>query len=165
MSGRTLVLNSSGEPHSIIPHDEAIVLVLSEKAFMVEGSGVIFHSPSIEVEAPSVLQLNRYVKLPASRRSVMLTRKNVCARDRHVCAYGDEDHPGDTMDHIIPKAKGGEHSWLNVVCSCRHHNQQKGRKTLEELGWELKYEPFRPHGIGVYLRSLNPQPDWEKYLV
>ena len=162
-ANRTLVLNASGEPHSVISHEDAICLMLDEKASMVLGSGKTFHSPSMQLEAPSVVQLHRYVRLPDIRRKVLLTRRNVVARDNFECAYCDDE--ATTMDHIVPKYLGGKHIWKNVTASCRPCNQRKGKKTLEELGWELTRKPYEPSGVGIYIRSLRVPSEWEPYLV
>ena len=100
--------------------------------------------------------------MPAKHRSVMLTTRNVLARDKYECAYCGQT--ADTVDHIHPKALGGRHTWENAVSACRICNARKGNKTLKTLGWTLRFEPTRPTGVAAHLLSMNPREDWFPYL-
>jgi 5-methylcytosine-specific restriction endonuclease McrA len=85
------------------------------------------------------------------------------ARDAHRCAYCDG--VGDTIDHVVPRSRGGRHEWTNVVAACRRHNMQKGDRLLEELGWKLRTEPRVPEGISWRWRYLNEiDPLWAPFL-
>ena len=153
---RCLLLNASYEPHSIISDRDAVCMYLDDVIEAVEYSGEVMRSPSITVMVPSVARLKRYVPMPEHMRSVMLTRKAVCARDADICAYCGGT--ADTIDHIVPRAKGGRHVWENVVAACRRCNHKKGNKTLEQLGWKNHNEPFRPQGIGARILAIHPPP-------
>jgi 5-methylcytosine-specific restriction endonuclease McrA len=159
---RCLLLNASYEPHSIISDRDAVCMYLDDVIEAVVYSGEVMRSPSITVMVPSVARLIRYVPMPEHMRSVMLTRKAVCARDHYVCAYCLGE--ADTMDHVQPRAKGGRHVWENVVASCHRCNHRKGNKTLEQLGWKMHNTPYRPQGIGARILALQPDPAWEPYL-
>jgi len=159
---RALLLNASHEPLAIIRDRDAVELYLEKLADPVAYSGQEFHSPSITVPVPSVLALRNYVVLPANRRSIMLNTRNVCARDRHICAYCGNH--ADTVDHIVPRALGGKNTWENVVAACRRCNSKKGQRTLDELGWTLGHTPYRPRGVSAYLLKIPPEPAWEPYL-
>lgn len=162
MGHRVLLLNASFEPHSIIRDRDAVCLLLDDLIETVEPSDQVMRSPSTIVEVPSVARLKRYVTLPNHLRSVMLTRAAVCARDNHTCAYC-RGH-ADTMDHVTPRARGGPHTWENVVAACRRCNQQKGDRLLADLGWELHREPYRPVGVAARLLAQRPEPAWRAYL-
>ena len=159
---RALLLNASYEPHSIVDDRDAITLLLDGDVEVIENSEYAFHSPSITIPVPSVIRLIRYVVMPAKHRSVMLTTRNVLARDKYVCAYCNGI--AETMDHVIPRARGGLHVWENVTASCRKCNHKKGNKLLSQLGWTLTRVPTRPSGVAAHLLSMHPQPEWEPYL-
>ena len=159
---RALLLNASFEPHSIIDDRDAITLRLDGDVEVIENSEYAFHSPSITIQVPSVIRLVRYVVMPAKHRSVMLTTRNVLARDKYVCGYCLG--VAQTTDHIVPRAKGGLHVWENVVAACRKCNHTKGNKLLSQLGWTLHITPTRPHGVAAHLLSMKPQPEWAPYL-
>ena len=163
---RALLLNASREPLAIIRDRDAVELYLEQLAFPIEYSGEVFHSPSINVLVPSVLALYQYVVMPAKHRSIMLTTRNVCARDGHQCGYCHRElASGDgTIDHIVPRARGGKNTWENVTAACRKCNGKKGRHTLEELGWTLDRKPYRPKGVDAHLLKTKPEPAWMPYL-
>ena len=159
---RALLLNASGEPLSIVRDRDAVVLTLAGLADPIEDSGRLFRSPSIAVPVPSVLQLRRYIPIPAHHRSVMLTTANVLARDGYECAYCGGR--ADTMDHITPRAAGGPHAWENVTAACRPCNAKKGDKSLAEVGFHLRRAPYRPRGVVAHLMRSRVDPTWVPYL-
>lgn len=159
---RVLLLNASMEPLSVIRDRDAVLLYLEELADIVEYSGREFHSPSTTVAVPAILRLRQYVVMPEKHRSIMLTPRNVCARDKYVCAYCRGQ--ADTMDHIVPRSMGGPNRWENVTAACRKCNHKKGNRTLEQMGWTLDRTPFRPKGVAAHLLRLQPDPSWEPYL-
>lgn len=159
---RALLLNASGEPLSVVRDRDAVVLVMAGLADAIEPSGRLFRSPSIAVPVPSVLQLRRYIPVPAHHRSVMLTTANVLARDEHVCAYCGGR--ADTMDHITPRAAGGPHAWENVTAACRRCNAKKGDRSLADVGFRLSRTPYRPRGVVAHLMRSGVEPSWRPYL-
>jgi 5-methylcytosine-specific restriction endonuclease McrA len=162
---RALLLNASREPLAIIRDRDAVELYLEELADPIEYSGEVFRSPSTQVMVPSVLVLRKYVVMPEKHRSIMLITSNVCARDGYRCGYCQKDVRQDgTIDHIVPRALGGKHTWENVTACCRRCNQKKGHQTLDSLGWELHNTPFRPKGVAAHLLKIRPDPAWEPYL-
>jgi 5-methylcytosine-specific restriction endonuclease McrA len=159
---RALLLNASYEPLAIIRDRDAVELYLEELADPVEYSGEVFRSPSTRVMVPAVLALRKYVVMPARHRSIMLTPRNVCARDQHICGYCQGK--ATTIDHIHPRSKGGKNTWENVTAACRRCNARKGDKTLDELGWTLERPPYRPIGVDAHLLKMRPDPVWLPYL-
>jgi 5-methylcytosine-specific restriction endonuclease McrA len=164
---RALLLNATYEPHAVIRDRDAVLLRLEQKADVVEYSGREFRSPSIRVALPSVLRLRKYVLMPEKHRSVMLITSNVLARDNYTCAYCGRKNLGPgtgTMDHVIPRALQGPHKWENIVAACIACNGKKGDKTLKEMGWTLKFDPFRPKGVAAHLLRIKPEECWLPYL-
>ncbi len=120
---RALVLNASYEPLSVVSERRALVLVLTDKANVVVSRDEIWNSETLSIEIPSVVKLIRYVRVPY-RRTVPVTRRAVFGRDGHQCQYCGG--PAESLDHIRPRSKGGDHSWENVVACCRACNVRKG---------------------------------------
>jgi 5-methylcytosine-specific restriction endonuclease McrA len=158
----SLVLNASYEPLGVVPLRRAVVLVLSEKAIVVESAGFFLHSEHRNVEAPSVVRLARYVRVPYRRR-VPLSRRAVMDRDGHRCAYCAAR--ADTIDHVLPRSRGGRHEWNNVVAACASCNHGKGDRLLSEIGWSLRRAPNEPTtAVALVLGWTSRDPLWERYL-
>ncbi len=131
---RTLVLNASYEPIAVVDVGRAVVLVLTEKAVVVEPGELVLHSPSVTLTAPSVIQLCRYVRIPY-RAHVPVTNRGVLVRDGYRCVYCRRAR-ATTVDHVVPRSRGGAHKdWDNVRAACRTCNHRKGDRLLSELGW------------------------------
>lgn len=155
MSRQVLVLNAGYEPLSLVSVRRAIVLLLREKAELIEATQQMLHSSSAALPIPLVIRLVHYVKLP--HRRVPPTRAAVMLRDLHTCQYCGE-MPGRqdlTVDHVIPRSRGGAHSWQNLVTACKRCNQKKGSLTPDEAMMQLIRKPFEPSYIALVLLS-NP---------
>jgi 5-methylcytosine-specific restriction endonuclease McrA len=159
--GRALVLNASHQPLAVVTARRAVVLVLKEKAEVVVSNGMIFRSERYEIEAPSVLRLRYFVKVPY-RAQAPLTRRAVFARDAWSCQYCGA--PAENLDHIVPRSRGGEHSWENVVAACRRCNSRKENRRLEDAGLRLLRRPFAPSD-GFRLSLGRLEPEWEPFLL
>jgi 5-methylcytosine-specific restriction endonuclease McrA len=158
--GRSLVLNASFEPLAVVAARRAVVLVLKDKAQILVSDGMVFHSEHLTMEAPSVVKLNYYVRVPFRARA-SLTRRAVFARDEWTCQYCGA--PAENVDHVIPRSKGGEHVWENVVAACRRCNSRKENRLPEEVGITLKRDPYAPRD-GFRLLIGRLEPEWEAYL-
>lgn len=163
---QVLLLNASYEPLTTLPVRRAIVLVLREKAEIVHDdiSGAVLRSATVVLAVPSVIRLRRFVKVPFRAR-VPLTRAALMRRDNYRCAYCGRR--AETVDHIVPRSRGGAHSWENCVASCMPCNIRKADKLLEDLGWALRVAPVAPRGahwrlIGATYHGGDPQ--WAPYL-
>lgn len=158
----TLLLNASFEPLHAISARRALVLVLADKADVVAASGDTVHSEQLALAVPSVVRLRRYVRIPY-RAAVPLNRRNLATRDGGRCAYcGDR---GATIDHVIPRSRGGLHVWDNVVLACQPCNSRKGDRLLAELGWALSSTPRAPEAWSwIALAVGTVDPDWKPYL-
>jgi len=162
---RVLLLNVTYEPLTTVGLRRAVCLVLSEKAEVVhdDTAGATLHSARVTLATPSVIRLRRYVRIPYRNR-VPLTRAALMRRDNYRCAYCDRR--AETIDHVVPRSRGGPHSWENCVASCTTCNHRKADRLLEELGWTLASTPAVPRGahwrlIGV---ARDGDPQWATYL-
>lgn len=161
-----LVLNQGYEPLNICRVRRAVVLVYQSKAEMLEnGSGVI-HSASGEFPLPSVIRLaNRVRRPPRSERK--LTRLEIFRRDQYICQYCGKETHQLTLDHVIPRYRGGQHTWENVVSACGSCNRRKAGSTPQEAGMRLLSQPSRPRSdmlfyIPASYREIRSE--WRKYL-
>jgi len=137
-----LLLNATYEAIRILPLKRAVALLLQEKAEAIEVvDGQYVRSANVILDKPEVIRLKYYVKIPYKSK-VPLSNKAVLARDGYKCAFCGKH--ATTVDHVYPKAKGGKHEWTNVVAACRSCNGKKSDKTLEQMGWELKFVPGPP---------------------
>ncbi len=161
-SSGALVLNATYEPLGVVSVRRAAILVLTAKAVCVADGDGILHSPRFQMPVPSVVRLTRYAKVPY-RAEVGLSRRAVFARDGGRCAYCRG--VAETIDHIMPRSRGGRHSWENVVAACAACNHRKGDRTLEELGWQLHTVPRVPRGASWrVLGHRSPDPRWFEFL-
>ena len=160
---RALVLNASYEPLSVVSTRRAIVLVMRERADVIETNGMVWHSERITLSSPSVVRLRNYVRVPRARR-VPLNRKAIFLRDDHSCQYCAR--PAENVDHVVPRSQGGKHSWDNVVASCRRCNTKKGGRTPLQAGLALRRQPRPPRRNSWVLVQSGSRvdPAWEQYL-
>jgi 5-methylcytosine-specific restriction endonuclease McrA len=158
----SLVLNATYEPLCVVTLRRAVVLVLAEKAIVVEQSDAVMHSAHTAIPVPSVVRLSRYVRVPY-RREVPMTRRAVLDRDGHHCVYCGTR--ADTIDHVRPRSRGGLHVWTNVVAACARCNHRKGDRLLSELGWHLAVTPAQPPAtVAVVMGWTKREPSWQRYL-
>jgi len=162
---RVLLLNSTYEPLTALPIRRAVVMVLCGKADVVheDPGGPVIHSASRVVAVPSVIRLRTYVRVPYRAR-IPMTRAALMHRDRFRCAYCGSK--ADTVDHVVPRSRGGEHTWENCVAACSSCNHRKADKLLTELGWSLRLSPSVPKGqhwrLLCTIKELDPM--WMRYL-
>jgi 5-methylcytosine-specific restriction endonuclease McrA len=154
----SLVLNATYEPLCVVPIRRAAVLVLTDKAVPVEEGDGLLRSERLNMHVPTIVRLTRYVKVPY-RGPVALTRRAIFARDAGQCVYCGGT--ASTVDHVLPRSRGGRHVWDNVVAACDKCNHVKADRTLAELGWRLHRSPKAP--AGSWWRVLGhrtPDPTW-----
>ena len=159
---RALVLNASYEPLCVVATRRALVLTLDEKAELVAETGAVFRSATLCFPEPSVVRLLAYVKVPYRAR-VALNRRAVFLRDNHHCQYCGS--LAENIDHVVPRSRGGTHTWDNVVAACRPCNARKEDRLLSETRMHLRRPPTAPSGRVWMLLALGAvRPDWEPYL-
>ena len=171
---RVLLLNgSTWEPLAVVSLSRAINLVLSEKAVIVEQTGEFLRTVRTKFPVPSVIALRRYINVP--RRQAHWSRKGVLLRDNHVCIYCGV-MPGSlsrdkvltktdfTVDHIVPRSRGGKDQWTNTACACYHCNHRKGSRLPHEAGMKMLWEPKIPRTSYLVI-AVGSGPDaWKRYV-
>ncbi len=157
-----LVLNATYEPLGVVSVRRATILVLSAKAVCVADGEGILHSARTSLPVPLVVRLTHFVRVPY-RPDVGLSRRAIFARDGGRCAYCRGT--AETIDHVLPRSRGGGHQWDNVVAACAHCNHTKGDRTPAELGWRLHVVPSAPRGVAWrVLGHRAPDPRWAEWL-
>ena len=163
MSG-VLVLNFTYEALGIVDLKRAVGLLFAGKAEIVHAGTGELRSSTIAFRMPSIVRMLYFIK--RRRPRVSLTKKNVLLRDDYTCAYcsahGDRTM---TVDHIVPRSKGGPSSWENLVASCGPCNSRKRDRTPAEAGMPLRKKPREPHHIPYVVIARNTtDSEWIKYL-
>jgi len=183
----TLVLNKGWTPISIMPVKKAITKVMSDLARIVDpndyqlyafedwmmlpvAEGDLFIPTSnSKVRVPEIIVLQEYEKLPL--REVKLTRRNLLIRDNYTCQYTGKRINMDTatMDHVVPRSRGGGSTWENLVMCCLDINSKKADRTPDEAGLKLLKKPERPKWSPVYARfarlaSSTIPSSWSKFI-
>lgn len=166
MSGQVLVLNQNYEPLSVCGWQRAVSMVYVGKAVVVESDSRVLHSPSMEMRMPSVVKLSYRVNRPLPK--LKLSRQNLLARDRYTCQYCGQRSKHLTIDHVIPRERGGTSSWENLVTCCSTCNNKKGNRTPREAGLRLIRRPRRPKFIpylsyATFTAAIK-NPKWRYYL-
>ena len=161
--GKVLVLNASYEPLNICGWKRAIVLIFKGKAEQVEHNGKVIY-PNFHL--PTVIRLRRYIKIPY--KEIPLTRKNLMYRDHYSCQYCTVKTTDLTIDHLIPRSKGGTDTWDNVVASCQRCNVKKGDRTPKEADMHPVKHPKAPVGhiyFEITRMATSGFYDWKKYII
>ena len=144
-----LVLNQNYEPLNVCDIRRAFRLLGAEKAELVARNHQVIHTPTLAIDAPSVIRLVYLIRRPQPR--VKLSRREVFARDRHTCQYCGTTSHDLTIDHVVPRHRGGRHEWENLVAACRSCNHRKGAKTVTEARMRLLRDPRAPRADVRYL--------------
>jgi 5-methylcytosine-specific restriction endonuclease McrA len=159
---RALVLNATYEPLSVVSRPRAVVLVLGERADVVHETGTVYHSEHLAVRVPSVVRLRYHVKVPYRRRAA-LSRGGVFVRDEGRCQYCGGR--AESIDHVVPRSRGGEHTWENVVAACRACNTHKRDRLLEQTSMRLHRRPVAPPASTWIAATVGQVPaEWQAYL-
>ncbi|MET9398258.1 HNH endonuclease [Kitasatospora sp. NPDC002965] len=149
----TLVLNASYEPLTTVSLQRAVVLVLQDKAVVEQAHPLrTIRGTGVSVPVPRVIRLQRYVRVPF-RQQAPWSRRGVLVRDQYLCAYCGRR--ATTVDHLHPKSRGGEDSWLNTVAACAEDNQRKAARTPEQAGMKLLRKPFVPTPQATLMMALG----------
>lgn len=169
-----LVLNADYRPLSTFPlarfsWRKSIEELMAGKIDVVSEYDRFVRSEKLTIPVPSVVALRKYVDL---NRPAPLTRIGVFTRDRFRCAFcgGRFSSQDLTFDHLVPRSKAGRTSWLNILTACGPCNLAKGNRSLKQLGWELRYEPYHPtiaqlNAIGATLiLPTEVETSWRDYL-
>jgi 5-methylcytosine-specific restriction endonuclease McrA len=164
MASKVLVLNQDYQAVTVCSAERAFVLVFLKKAEMISHrTAKVLRSVSQEFAYPSIIRLNRFVNLPFKR--VALSRVNIYKRDGYACVYC-KSKDNLTLDHVVPRSRGGRDAWDNLVTACQRCNTEKGDRTPDEADMKMAHQPFRPSFI-MYLRDFHGkvQDEWRPYLL
>ncbi len=160
-----LVLNQNYEPLTVCRARRAIVLIFRGKAEMVENGAGQIRSAAEAFDLPSVIRLERMIKRPQRQRK--LTRHEIFNRDYYTCQYCGKQTRQLTIDHVIPRYRGGQHQWENVASACVSCNRRKAGRTPQEANMKLLHTPATPKGglfFNIPYQYLQTQGEWRKYL-
>ena len=163
LNRKVLVLNQSYEPLMVINAKRAIVLIIKDKVKMLEKYSENIRSVQNSFDLPSVIRLNFYVHL--KYRDIVLNRRNILKRDDYRCQYCAKQATPLTLDHIVPKNKGGKDSWENLVAACSKCNTRKGDTLLKHMDMKLLKKPRKPSKLFQLQTYVNKKQDnWKQYL-
>jgi 5-methylcytosine-specific restriction endonuclease McrA len=161
---KVLVLNASYEPLNITGWRRAVILMLKGKAEQIEHNGKYLYR---DFPLPTVIRLRQYVTVPY--REIPLTRRNILNRDNHACQYCGYTGSDLTLDHVIPRSRGGVDSWENLTTACMRCNVKKGSRSPKEANLFLRTQPRRPHSSLHYeaASQINngTHAEWRKYVI
>jgi len=161
-----LLLNASYEPLTVVSWKRAVTLVISGRAEMVEQAGdrIIRSAGGAEFPMPHVVRLMQMVNFAGMRahRSPRFSKSALMARDDRRCQVAKCEDRGSTVDHLVPRSRGGDTSWENCVLMCPTHNSNKGDKLLAELGWKLKKRPAAP--VGALVLTPARHSAWSRWV-
>lgn len=156
------MLNATYEPIGVVSGRRALILALDEKVDVLHQSDDVFASARLAVPVPSVVRLRYYVKVPY-KRTAPLSRRAVFARDHGRCQYCGK--AAESIDHVIPRSRGGEHTWDNVVACCRRCNAYKGDRLVKDCSLKLRNQPRVPTQYVWVKVAAGTVPDaWTPYL-
>ncbi len=159
-----LVLNQNYEPLNVCNVRRALVLVFRGKAEIIEAAAAAFHTASSSFVLPSVIRLVHMIRRP--RPKIRLTRKEIFARDGWQCAYCGRQTRDLTLDHVMPRHRGGPHTWENLVSACRACNHKKAGRTPQEARMAMSVQPHIPR-VSIYhafFPYLGNQEEWRKFV-
>ena len=159
-----LVLNATFEPINVCTVRRAAVLLLKEKAEILEHASWELHAASLTLPRPVVIRLVRYVRVPRDTHRRKITRRAVFARDDWTCQYcGSRSNL--TVDHVIPRSRGGSSTWENIVASCAPCNRRKGNALPPQAGMRLLKQPRTPSPhVFIHVASPTIPAAWRQYL-
>lgn len=162
---RVLVLNAGFEPLHTISLPRAVALLLADKAELVEAAEAVLRSQYLSMPLPLVIRLRMYVPIPY-RLHWSANRRNVLLRDRYTCQYCGRRLPAHklTLDHVMPRSRGGPSNWENLVAACKPCNCRKGNRTPAEAEMSLRHKPYRPRYLALVVLTDNLPQAWQHYL-
>jgi 5-methylcytosine-specific restriction endonuclease McrA len=164
LDSQVLVLNQNYQPLNVCNARRALLLVMRGKAEIIEETRLVVSSTMQRFILPSVIRLMRHIRKPMPRPRP--TRDGIFARDGWRCVYCGKHTPELTLDHVVPRRRGGKQTWDNLVCACRACNHRKAGRTPEEAGMRLGEYPAEPRSSPYepFYRYLNRQESWRKFV-
>jgi 5-methylcytosine-specific restriction endonuclease McrA len=161
-----LVLNASYEPINVCTVRRAAVLILKNRAEILEQADWALHAESFTLARPVVIRLLTYVRIPRDAHRRKITRRAVFARDRWTCQYCGHERGNLTVDHVVPRSKGGTSTWDNIVTCCAPCNRRKGDRLPKQANMVPARAPRAPSStIFIHVATPTIPAAWEQYLV
>ncbi len=161
-----LLLNASYEPLAVVSWRRAMTLMVTGRAELVaqDGDRVVRSAGGAEYPWPQVVRLMQMVHFASMRAPVppRFSKAALNVRDERSCQVTGCEDRGSTIDHVVPRSRGGETSWENCVLMCQRHNSRKGDRSLEQLGWTLKQRPAVP--AGTIIASPARREEWARWV-
>ena len=162
LNNKVLLLNNSYEPLLVVTAKKAVLLYFTDKVDVVEKSDNYIHSVYIAFQIPSIIRLKNYIYI--KKKELALTRKNILKRDNNTCQYCGVRKFELTLDHIVPKDKGGVDSWTNLVAACKKCNMIKGNNLLNDTSLYLIKLPSKPSYLLNLQNYAKANISWKPYL-
>ncbi|NQU67314.1 MAG: HNH endonuclease [Candidatus Marinimicrobia bacterium] len=163
LNQKVLILNQNYQPIMITGAKRAILLQFLDKVEVLEHYGDWVHSPNLSIQIPSVIKLKVYTRY--IRGNISLSKKNILQRDKYTCQYCGKRNIPMTLDHVVPRGKGGKDIWENLVTACIHCNNKKGNLTPRESGLQLMTIPRKPSFVFYFQQFVNnKQEKWRPYV-
>lgn len=158
----TLLLNADFRPMKVLQQKAAVKLILKDKVNIVVEGDTFIRSGGLVIPEPKVMHLTKFINVP-EKSHILPTRRAIMFRDNSTCQYCGGH--ATTIEHIVPRSKGGGHTWDNVIACCEACNFKKADKFLEQLGWELTKTPRKPSGsFWILVKHKEIDPVWEEFL-
>ena len=164
LSKKVLLLNSSYEPITIINVKKALIMLITKKVDYIEKTNHFVRSEKLSFTVPEIIKLKTYIFL--KQQKISLTRKNIFKRDKNICQYCGKTNVILTIDHVIPKNKGGSDTWENLVSACKRCNFIKGNTLLKDTKMCLLQKPKKPNYL-IYMQDYvlhDAYESWKPYL-
>ena len=160
------MLNASYEPINVCTIRRATVLLLKERAEILEHSSWNLHAERVTIPTPVVIRLKTYVRIPRDAHRRKITRRAIFARDRWTCQYCGRERGSLTVDHVIPRCKGGGSSWDNIVTCCAPCNRRKGDRLPRQADMHPRSAPAAPSAsLFVHVATPTIPAAWQQYIV
>ena len=159
-----LVLNQNYQPLNVCQIKRAIILLLYGKAEVIENGRGVLHSMDRIFDIPSVIRLVYFINRPNHKKK--MTKMEIFNRDKYMCQYCGSQGRELTLDHVIPRYRGGSHSWENVVSACIPCNRKKAGRLPQEASMPLLHQPRQPKYDGFHIpyHYVRLHTEWHKYL-
>lgn len=164
MNEPVLLLNANYEPLNVCRTRRALGLLIMGKAEVLHNGRGVVRTVRADYPRPSVIRLGYMVHRPRPR--VHLNKREILRRDHHTCQYCGARSKRLTIDHVVPRHRGGDHTWTNLVTACADCNVKKGGRTIREAGMHLLRRPEEPHQTALYRFGgyLDENHEWRQYL-
>ncbi len=159
-----LVLSRNYEPLNVTNFRRAMKLIWLGKAEIIERRSGFVRSPNTKFPIPSIVRL--FIPINRPKFKIQLTKKNILKRDRYICQYCGNIDSIMTVDHIVPRSRGGAFKWENLVCACKKCNNLKGDRTLKEVKMTLIRQPREPNYFIFALNKITIyEESWRPYII